>query len=35
LLSERFGERIDTVVKSIELQLELPAQLAFRIKLAG
>ncbi len=34
-LSERFGERVETVVRSIELQLELPAQLAFRIKLAG
>jgi heparinase II/III-like protein len=34
-IAERFGERVETLVNGVDLQLELPVQLGFRIKRAG
>ncbi len=34
-ISERFGERAETLAKVVDAELELPAQLGFRIMLAG
>ena len=34
-LSDRFGERVETLANTVEVQLDLPAELGFRIRFAG